>query len=69
MLGIHRLIEDPQLDAFAGVAGGIRGIRMHSAQAPVGLELIAAPAGGIAQLAGFHIGCGLGGTQACQATQ
>ena len=69
VLGVHRLVEDPQLDALAGVAGRIGGVGVHGAQAPVGLELIAAPAGGVAQFAGFHIGCGLGGPQACQATQ
>ncbi len=26
VLGVHRLVEDPQLDALAGVAGGIRGV-------------------------------------------
>ena len=69
VLGVHRLVEDPQLDALAGVAGRIGGVGVHGAQAPVGLELIAAPAGGVAQFAGFHIGCGLGSPQACQATQ
>ena len=69
MWRIHRLVEDPQLDALAGIAGRIGGVGVHGTQAPVGLELIAAPAGGVAQFAGFHIGCSLGGPQACQATQ
>ena len=55
MRGVDRLIEDAQFHAFAGVAGGVGVIRADRAQAPVGLEFIAAPARRIAAAAALNV--------------
>ncbi|CAI1956589.1 Uncharacterised protein [Serratia ficaria] len=48
---VDRGIQDPHLLPFAGIAGGISLVGVDRAQPPVGVELIAAPAGRIARLA------------------
>ena len=44
-------VEQRQAHALAGQAAGIRVVGPHRTQAPVGVEFIAAPAGGIARIA------------------
>ena len=70
VLGIHRLVEDPQLDVLAAVAGGIGAVGVDRPQPPVGLEFAAAPAAGITQAPSLHVGRGLGRAhQRCPAHQ
>ncbi|MNK92510.1 hypothetical protein D3C87_1126370 [compost metagenome] len=64
--GVYRLVEDPQLHAFAGVTGRIGILRVDRPQAPVSAELCAAPAFGIACPAVFHVGCRVCGAQCGQ---
>ena len=47
VLRVDRLIEDPEFDALAAVPRGVGILRIDRAQAPVRLELRAAPAIGL----------------------
>ncbi|MNH21556.1 hypothetical protein D3C79_813710 [compost metagenome] len=60
MLGVYRLVEDPQLHPLAAVAGGIGAVGVDRPKPPIGLEFAAAPAAGVAEAPTLHVGCGLG---------
>ncbi len=66
MRGVDRLVEDAQFDVLTAVTCGIGLISVDRAQAPVGIELGAAPAGGVARLPCFHIRCGMSHAQCRQ---
>ncbi len=57
--GVDRLVEDAQFDALAAVTSSVGLIGVDRAQAPVGIEFGAAPAGRITGLPCFHIGRGM----------
>jgi hypothetical protein len=65
---VHRLIENPQLHALAGVTGRIGLVSVDRAQPPLGRELRAAPTGDIPGLAGFYVRRSLGYTEGGQVT-
>ena len=59
VLGVHRLVEDPEFDAFTAVTCRVSVLRVDGAQPPVGLEFRAAPAVRLPAPPCFYIRCGL----------